>query len=541
MRLSRKILAVLLASFMVVSLAACGESSSSSSTAASSTGTAAASTAAADKQESTDTAAADDGTLTIGYLDGWQGTFDMSGENYMVMGLIYDRLFMVDPETNELEGLLADSYEYVDDTHLKIKLNENAKFSNGDQVTSEDVIYSFQRRIDEQLGDTSLAEWIDFDNTTIESDTEFTIATYTAFPAGLYILASQTGGSITSKKFGESATADDWYNNPVGSGPYTVVSNQDSVGTTLELRDDYWNMDNLVTSAKTIDIKYYTSNNTMMLDYADGKLDMVIYADPAEYNKGLNGEYADTTAELKKVNDGCRVFITGENKLELGDINVRKAMSLALDTTAICDIVWGDIATPAESDFCSVMMYYESQGAHVYDPDEARKLMEEAGYSASNPLELYLIIDTGAESMQVATVLQQYWSECYINLTVEAKDVTVLIEGILTGGFDFMVYPGSGVGMGYPYELISHYDENGAPLEMMDYPDWLELRMKAITELDPDESEKLYKEVQEYIVGNYYSIPIAEKSMVILHNSKVKSIKTQGDYESFSLRYIVTD
>ena len=175
--------------------------------------------------------------------------------------------------------MLADSWEWTDEIHLHIVLKDYATFSDGSEITSEDVLWSLQRIVDESAPCVQLAQWIDFENCSIESDTEFTIATYNAFPAAVYMLSAHTWANILSKDFAESATADDWWSNPVASGPYTVVSNTEGVDAVYQLNEDYWNIDNLQTDAKQITLKFYSSNQTMMLDYTEGNLDMVINAD----------------------------------------------------------------------------------------------------------------------------------------------------------------------------------------------------------------------------------------------------------------------
>lgn len=559
MKTMKRCLAILFAAVITASLfAACGESSStnsSSSTAAKSEAAATETKSEAAAQTGQDSQTANvsegstftkktaEGTLVIGYLDGHQGNFDMlSDANFCARGMVYDTVLTCDPETNEVKGLIADSWENIDDTHLKLTIDKNAKFSDGTSVTAEDVFYSLERVQSQQAESMQLAAWIDFDNCKIEDDNTLILATFDAFAPAQYFLCGQNWACVMPKEWAENASADDFWSAPVGSGPYEVVSNTDGQSIVLKYREDYWNAANITTDIPTIEIKFYTSNNTMMLDYENGDLDIVINADSTEYDRMQNGALTDTVCDLKWLNDAFHLVLP-YNTEKLQDAKVREAICMAIDVETFDAIVWGGACRPATSVLSSTMTYYENQGEHVFDVDGARKLMEEAGYSESNKLELDIWGDTGDSSQRQLTTLQAMLAEIYIDATPHFVDVPEVIEHIITGTTDFLLPNASGIGTNHPYEVIMSTDpaSNANPTEVIEDEEYVALAHEAATELDEEKEAEDYAKLQEWLVDNHYMLPLAETANIILYRPYVTSFITKGDQENMTLRYITME
>ncbi len=145
-----KILALLLALAMVFSvLVGCADDSDPDS------GDTAAETGSSDDDSATsntgDATSGSDGSgttadhsLTIGVTSA-NTTHDLNASVMRTqVRMIYEALFQEDPETGEIVGKLAESYEYLDDTTIRIHLRDDIYFTDGQQMTTEDVLYSYQ-------------------------------------------------------------------------------------------------------------------------------------------------------------------------------------------------------------------------------------------------------------------------------------------------------------------------------------------------------------------------------------------------------------
>ena len=71
---------------------------------------------------------------------------------------------VLDPDTAEVTPMLAESYEYKDDTHLYIKIKDEATFASGNPVTCEDVIWSWYRTIENDGSEAQNLVFVNWDD-----------------------------------------------------------------------------------------------------------------------------------------------------------------------------------------------------------------------------------------------------------------------------------------------------------------------------------------------------------------------------------------
>ena len=273
----KRVASLVLAATMAFSLAACG---SSGSAGGGSDSSAASGSASADAG-SYDT----DASIAIGSTaQQFLGHFDIcqlfSTECSTAAGyLVYDQLFSIGSDGKWYSDILK-SYEWSEDTEnqLVLTLKDNIYFSNGDQMTMEDVLYSMQRFASSTRGAANFAV-IDFDKTTISDDGMTMYLQYNQeygpWQSGLNIF-------VMDKSFVEDLGDNpDWFSKDsvCGSGPYTVKESITDTSITFERRDDWWMQDEAdagVASAKEITIYKYTDDTTMMADYVNGVIDVAI-------------------------------------------------------------------------------------------------------------------------------------------------------------------------------------------------------------------------------------------------------------------------
>ena len=176
----KKKLTALLAGIMALTmlLTACGGSSKSGS----------------DNSADNSGDAAESRTLTIGLAADPQ-TMDpqalLSGATTAVVCNLYSKLLKRDDNMNIVKDLVTD-YSIVDDTTWTFTLREDAKFHNGDPLTSADVKFSIERA----AKDDTLMEyphWKNVESVEIIDDYHFNIKTWEPYPA-LEALLSKSGG-----------------------------------------------------------------------------------------------------------------------------------------------------------------------------------------------------------------------------------------------------------------------------------------------------------------------------------------------------------
>jgi peptide/nickel transport system substrate-binding protein len=115
------------------------------------------------------------------------------------------------------------------------------------------------------------------------------------------------------------------------------------------------------------------------------------------------------------------------------DIRVRKAANLAIDRDAIVKLLHG-LVTPAYGEVDRSSPWFGKPTFILrYAPDEARKLMTEAGYSKTNPMKAKIAIQAGGTNQSVNEAIQEMMKDCYIALDFDVLDLEALMTGWRSG------------------------------------------------------------------------------------------------------------
>ena len=441
----KKILALLLALSMVFALCACGTTEETPAVDESAADEAVVDESAddevvVDKSAAGEVAAeesgfqrlTEEGTLTVG-ITSTNDSFDPCTSFFIPgMTLVYDQLLRMDEDGN-IVGELAEEFEYQDTTHIYFKLHE-ATFSNGDPVTSEDVLWTLERYVLTSSSWADSVSFIDFDNCEIINDREFVLASTEEFGPGLSYLATRIS-YILNKDYVESVDDEAMWDQPCGSGPYVCTSNVSGSLATFELREDYWDADN-IPEAREITIRCYSEATTMFIDYENGVLDMAFLLGESDAERLLNGEVADTNY---KIQSGLDVygFAMPEYVDAFDDLRVRQAIAMAVDWEAVTEIGMGVLGSVADSIVPNGVLYHKSVGTYEYDPEGAKALLDEAGFDYSQVFSLVVV--NSESNARLAEAIQAYLAVVGIQMEVETCDLATAITRFMFCQTDFVI------------------------------------------------------------------------------------------------------
>lgn len=404
-------------------LAGCGASTSSDS--AGSTQTAATTEAAAAGTQ--EAASGDDaGTLHLAWTSDIQ-TLDVqtTSANYMIPMNVFDRLFEIklndDGSTELVPSLVKDYTVSEDGLTYEFTLRDDVKFSDGTPLTASDVEFTLVRL----LGlDTSVntdfascilgadayieQEGYSYDDTIegikVTDDTHLTITLAYPFAGFLYELATPAG-CIYSKAAVEAA-GDDYgndYKAAIGSGPYVVTDWTRDSDLEMEINPEYWGEE---PSVKKVDIQIVPDASTINMMFQNGEIDILDCddLDSSVIDSTYKTAYADKIVSSNRL--ATTYLILNEDDQYLSDVNVRKAIQMAIDRQSILDTVYSGDGNLCDGIYPKGLIGYseENQGWLKYDPDAAKKLLEDSGYT-DGEIKMELAADSSASS-SVTLVLQ---------------------------------------------------------------------------------------------------------------------------------------
>ena len=192
------------------------------------------------------------GTLTIGVSQTFKDLdpriMNSAYDGY-VTGQIFDDLIVLDPYTFEPQPYVAKSWEVLSDDRVRFYLNEGIKFHNGEDLTAEDVAFTFNWIADPENNSPNFTELVWMQEVVVVDDYTVDVITkpdYAPFAPGF----AQETQSIVPKDT-VLAMGDEEFNlHPVGSGPYKFEEWKTGESLTIVRNEDYWltypNLDRVV-------------------------------------------------------------------------------------------------------------------------------------------------------------------------------------------------------------------------------------------------------------------------------------------------------
>ena len=450
----KNIAAVAMAGCMAASLAACGGSASSAASTETST---AASTEAATGEESTGTASG----FTV-QLGSNPETLDpalnsaIDGANTLIT--VFEPLLLID-ENNEVIPGQAESYTVSDDGLVwTFTMRDGLKWSDGSDLTAKDFEYSFKRLAAPDTAapyaETVVGMIDGYADATGNPDAAGNMTTEPDFDA-LNVVASEDGKTLTVtlsypcayfdklaafaamspvQQATVEANGDAWCTEPdtyVCNGPYYISDWVPSERLVLTKNPNYvggWDSSKIVSD--TITLLLLEDSSASYAAYNSGEAQLVKDVPTDEIPSLTKAEdggdfYVDTIL-------GTYYISLNDQKEPFNDVNVRKALSLAIDRDYVANTIMQGTYTPAYNLVGpgivdeSGMFYDNANGGKTYISDDyeanleaAKQALADAGYPNGEgfPTIEYSTNDVGYHT-PVAEYLQQAWGELGITVNI---------------------------------------------------------------------------------------------------------------------------
>lgn len=302
-------------------------------------------------------------------------------EGHWMLNNIYDPLVKFKPgSASEIEPCLATSWDISGKT-LTFTIREGAKFSNGDPVDAEAVAYSLKRVVKlEQTPSWVLTQFgVTEDSIKVIGDNQVQITMDEAYSPSL-VLACMTfiTGTVNPKVAEENAKEGDMgtaylTEHSAGSGPYVLVSWKRNEKIVLERNDYYWGQKPQIKRIVIIDVP---ESSSQLVQLKGGNIDIAwnLEYDQIPEVEATEGLSTITTPLFKLIYLG----MNGEHP-PLDNVLVRRAIKSAIDYQGIIKATGGGVIELHT--FIPHQMFGHYDGhAYPYDPENAKKLLKEAGY-----------------------------------------------------------------------------------------------------------------------------------------------------------------
>jgi peptide/nickel transport system substrate-binding protein len=294
--------------------------------------------------------------------------------SYGVYRNIFDTLLGRDPKSGQIVPRLAKAWKMVDPTTWEFDLQDGVKFHNGDALTADDVKFSIDRMLDPSFKSPQYQNFSSIKDVTAVNPTTVRIVTSDPYPA---LLAQLVNLSIVPAAYTRAKGADALNVAPVGSGPYKFVEWRKGESVTLEADPSYWRG---APSIANVKFRAVPEPATRVADLQNGTADLLVGLDVDSIKQ------IESNARLRVLSvDTERVAYIAFDPLGKGPSakkEVRQAIVQTIEPKVISDALLGGQVSPVATYLTSLHVGYDASiPAYPHDPDEAKALLAQAGYS----------------------------------------------------------------------------------------------------------------------------------------------------------------
>lgn len=462
-RNGKKITALFMALFMMLSLTACGgtqKSGDKDTAAVNGENQSTTETTAGDTTSDSGNTVTGDKIVNIGMTDTLSTSNPLLMDATEILKYSTGLEFLPLVELNsslEFEGMLASSITTEDNLHFTVNLDKAAVWSDGQPVTAEDVVFTVLKLASPKLANANMALYAfegvgddgfvkegateisgvkAVDEKTVEFTTKYKMALTTFENTyGRYILTLPK--HILKDVAEEDLAAYDWFNAPtVVSGPYRITDVDLQHYVSYTANDKYWKG---VPKIGKLNIKILPAAQ-LLTSLQSGEIDFV------QQTTGniLQEDYAGVEA-LDNVNVTYGSPITNQsiffNTTSITDVRIRQAILCGFDRQAIITGLLNGKGEVVDGFLSSAGPFYDSSlTPTAYDPEKAKALVKEAesnGWDSSKVLQFY--VNSGDTTFtQAADYITAQLAEVGIKVQVNTVDLSTLMTTAGSKGFDML-------------------------------------------------------------------------------------------------------
>lgn len=454
-------------------------------------------------------------------------------EGDKIANLLCEGLF-VKNEKLEAVPAIAEKYETLSDVSYRFYLRPDVKFYDGSLLTADDVVYTFKSVIDGVVTSPLRSSFEKIKDVVAESQTTVRIDLKEPYAPFLSVMLTR---GIVSKKAAE-ANKDTFGKSPVCAGPYKVVRFVPDSVTIIESNPLYFGVQ---PTAKKLEFQVIKDDNIRVLKLIKGDIDLVQNAIPPM----LVDSVLKNKDVLKMEDTGIVMSYMGFNLTDpvLSKKKVREAIAYAIDRDEIISHRWKGMAVKANSILSpSNWAYDPTLMQYNYDPEKAKKLLDEAQVKASpvtgKRFSLVFKTSTVKDRIDIARMIAHQLDKVGIDVRVEPYEWGTFFRDVKNG--NFQIYSLSWVGVIDPdifYDVCdsSQAPPNGLNRNRYKNPQIDSLLESGRREMDVNKRKATYASVQKILLNDLPFVPLWYEKNVVLYRKNLSGVSLRPDasYRTF--------
>lgn len=454
-----------------------------------------------------------------------------------------------------VEPLLLESWEVSEDGMLyTVHLRQDLTWHDGEPITADDVEWTFKTFSKAEANGGACSVFADFagtddsgnetgpDSIGVTKVDEYTLTWEMKNPISPSTLffnlrdkCCMPKHKLESIPLGELQTCDYWYTNPVGSGPFKLVSVVEGERIEYEKYEDFAlgepDFDRLILRvvAPANLLSGLMSGDIDILSASGSELPLTDY-EMAKEQTNLTVEPIHTY--------GYNYIVLNNSSPYLSDSRVRRAINMAIDKERIVRELLNGMGTVACLPYTQNHPFFNEKLADqfdVYDPAAAKVLLEEAGWNPDT------VIQFGSNpgstfGENVGILIQQDLAAIGMKIEIVQHDVSTRMAMFTAGELDMgLMSSGGAVEPNEPYNL---YNPDGAYcFANLTDDTYVNLFREGLTKLDTVERKQVYDELEEYIIQEMPYVYLCNQDVLFVYNSEkldnINAVEMVGCYRPY--------
>lgn len=348
--------------------------------------------------------------------------FDLLSLAHEAQNLVWERLFVIDEQGAYQPWLaaevptLANGGLSEDGTTYTIRLREGLTWQDGAPITSADIAFTHRVITDPDLPIPTRTVWQDI----VSIDTPDALTAVVTFPAptvGFVAAASFAGAYLLPSHLleGTDLATSGFHRQPVGSGPFRLVEWQAGSHLRFQRHEGYWGEP---AAADEVVVRIVAGSEAQRALIERNEADLVLQLALTELPFLAGVSHFEAVQVPTFAN--WQIWLNNEDPV-LSDLNVRRALAHALDRELITEALLFGLGQAHDSPALppSHWAFNGDVRAYPYDPAEAERLLEEAGWTRSGAgprskdgqtLRVELVNIAGqADRVQIIQAIQSFW------------------------------------------------------------------------------------------------------------------------------------
>ncbi len=397
--------------------------------------------------------------------------------------------------------------------------HDDPSFSGGKgrRMVAADVVYSFQRLLDENW--PKPGSWIFKDRIAADSafvavnDSVFELRLKSPFQPMLQILTMQYASIIPWEAC--SYYGRDFRRHPVGTGPFQFKIWAENQALVVVRNEKYFEKDaegNRLPYLDAVRTSFITDRKTAFLEFKKGNLDYFFGLESSYINELLTPEGALQPALAKQFVFLKNPYLNTEylgirldgSTTPLQQKKIRQALNYGIDRAQMLRVLRNNVGKPATSGFAPLGLPSFDDlkvPGYRYDPVRAAQLLAEAGFPQGRGLPAITLL-CNADYLDLCTYLTRQWDDMGFNIQIEMTETALLRERMRNGQAPF--FRASWIA-DYPDAesfLTCFYSKNAAPPNYTHFssPEFDNLYEAALRTTDTERRYELYQAMDRILV-----------------------------------------